>query len=72
MKARDIGISFVLCIAMLSVALWIRYPSVLGESVLHSYLSTAEREVLFMMDILTFGSVSVVIGGVRLVFVPYL
>lgn len=72
MKPRNIVFSFGLYIAALGVALWIRYPSVLGESVLHSYLSTSERELLFLLDIVTFGSVSAVIGGVHIAFVRYL
>ena len=72
MKPRDIVFSFVLYVATLSAALWLRYPSVLRETVLHSYLSTAEREMLFILDIFTFGSVSAVIGGVLSAFVDSL
>lgn len=72
MKPRDIVFSFVLYVATLSAALWLRYPSVLRETVLHSYLSTAEREMLFVLDIFTFGSVSAVIGGVLIAFVDSL
>lgn len=72
MKPREIVFSFVLYVAALSAALWLRYPHVLRESVLHSYLSTAEREMLFILDIFTFGSVSAVIGGVLFAFVDSL
>lgn len=72
MKPREIVFSFVVYVAALSVALWLRYSHVLGESVLHSYLSTAEREMLFILDIFTFGSVSAVIGGVLVAFVDSL
>lgn len=68
MNPNQIGIILLFYAASVLLALLVRYSSLRNLSVRDAYLSIAGNELLFLLDIVSFGSVSSLIGGVSIPF----
>ena len=68
MNPNQIGIILLFYAISVLLALFVRYSSLHDNSVRDAYLSIAGNELLFLLDILSFGSVSSLIGGVGIPF----
>lgn len=68
MNPNQIGIILLFYALSILLAFLVRYSSLHDLSVRDAYLSIAGNELLFLLDIVSFGSVSSLIGGVSIPF----